>query len=260
METNQQFSLSRLWRVMHRYMVENRATLILGAALILALMLIIGAILGFQATEELAEAQVEAAATAYMCVTALACIIIASGLFATLNTPSGAVSFLTLPATPYEICLSRWIIAVPLCLAWCFACIFLAEAARIGIALMVRVETVYRVPLDLLFAHNMGLSIFPLLYVKGILTIQSFFLLGSILWRGQNLIKTIGAIGAIGVFLYLVSSGVTIACIYFGARIPFTFYLAPTAYFSGVLCYILIIFNYTLTLIRLREAEVIQRW
>lgn len=260
METNQIFSLPRLWMVMHRYMVENRATLILGSGLILTLMLIIGAVLGFQATEELAEAQVEAAATAYMCVTALACIIVASGLFAALNTSSGAVSFLTIPATPFEILLSRWIIAVPLCLAWCFACMFLAEAARIGIALMVRVETVYRVPLGLLFEHNMGLSIFPVLYVKGILTIQSFFLLGSILWRGQNFVKTIGALGAIGVLLYLVSSGVTIASIYFGARIPISFYLAPMTYFSGALCYVIILFNYALTLIRLREAEVIQRW
>lgn len=262
METNQYFSLTRLWMVTRRYAVENRNILLLGAGLILGLMVIIGAVLGFQASEDWAESQVETATGVYLTVTAIAAVIFASGLFSSLNTPSGAVTFLTLPATPYEICLSRWLFAVPGCILWCYACMWVAEATRIGIGLLVGVETIYRIPFGSLFSqdYNPGLKLMPILFLKSILTLQSFFILGSILWRGQNLIKTIGALAAIGVILYLTSTGVTLAFLFVSARIPMTFYLSPGSFIPGWVCYIVIVFNYVLTLIRLREAEVIQRW
>lgn len=260
MENKDLFSLTRFGLVVRKFLVENRTPLLLGAALVLVLMLTCGAFLGFQASEDIAEEQMELATDWIRLVTAAGAGIAASMMFSSYNSP-GCVTSLTLPASAAEVFLSRWIVAVPLFFAWCFLSAMAGEAVRLGVGSMMGEETILKVPFtEMLRGVNTTRSFAGMFSPLNILALQSFFLLGSIVWRGRSFAKTVGALFGLGLLLYLVSAGVSVAFLYFKARIPFNVFLSPFDYVPCWTVYAVILFNYILAFMRLREAETIQRW
>lgn len=260
METTDRFSLSRCILVTRKYLVENRTQLLLGAAIVLLLMLTCGAFLGFQASEDMAEEQTEFAADWIRFVIVAGACVMASMMFGSFNSP-GAVTALTMPASAAEVFVSRWVLAVPVFLLWCFICAMAGEAVRLGVGSMVGEESMLKVPFGNLAGGGGGSdSFFGVFTLRKVLALQSFFLLGSIVWRGRSFAKTLGALFGLGFLLYLVSAGVSVAFLYVKARIPFSFFLSPFLFIPGWVYVAVVLFNYLLVFMRLREAETIQRW
>lgn len=260
MERNDTFSLVRFGLVLRKFLVENRTQHLLGAALLLVVMLTCGAFLGFQASEDIAEDQMELASEWIRLVSAAVACIAASMMFGSYNS-RGCATALTLPASALEVFLSRWVVAVPILFLLCLLCAMAGEAVRVSVGAMVGEETMLRVPFaDIVRGDNTSRSFIGSLSPLKIMALQSFFLLGSIVWRGRAFAKTVGALFGLGLLLYLVSAGVSVAFLYVRARLPFSFFFSPLSYVPGWVVYAVMLFNYILAFMRLREAETIQRW
>ena len=90
---------------------------------------------------------------------------------------------------------------------------------------------------------------------------QSFYLLGSVVWRKHAFVKTFFVMGLLfmlyaGGVLFVEANytNTTIFYINVSQRDFFTYPLMNMLVWAGV------IINYTLTVMRLKEAEIVHRW
>lgn len=196
---------------------------------------------------------------------------VASVSFSRMSTPAGALSTLMVPASQFEKFMLRWLVAVPLFMLVFFCIAVVADWCRVWYAAVhYGLETRAMPWFDAIFhTKDVGNGYFnsdsgPFM-ASIFVMVQSFFLLGSIVWPKRSMLKT-----------FVTGGLVTLAYIWFGAWIVSIsesegqfwvgphiawIYDADDAY-CVMECVMLLValFNYWLAFRRFRESEIINRW
>ena len=94
-------------------------------------------------------------------------------------------------------------------------------------------------------------------FLSDFLCVQSFFLLGSVVWLKNALVKTLGAMFLIWLSYMFVTIGYATLIVDEANHYEKNFDLEMV---STVLGMGITLFNYLLTYMRFREAEIINRW
>lgn len=192
--------------------------------------------------------------------------MVASSSFKALSTPPTALSLLILPASQSEKYIYRWLVAVPLFFVIFVVFAMLADLIRVGF--MVSYYDIPARPVDwwTLFVHPREAGYFygaSFIVIAFFFAVQSFFLLGSVVWTRLAFVKTFVAL-MVMVMLY----------VWFGTWFydlledPDKWYAIPAIFddekrgplLCGSFFTIVALFNYCLTFMRFRESDIINRW
>ena len=172
-----------------------------------------------------------------------------------------------LPASQFEKFLYRWIISVPLAFLLFFVCAVIADWLRVlfvDFYMGIEVRTIDWCKLifhsaDAGFNTDAASWIVLLIFFMT----QSFFLVGSVVWRRSHFVKTF-----FSMFVITLIYGRVAVWIYDLFHKEDLFYGAPplldndkTVFWSAaILMTVISLFNYLLTYLRFRESEIINRW
>ena len=231
-----------------------RLVVLFGSLIVLAIL--IGFAQGYFLDREDFDTAIPAEQAAFAIMLFILGSIYVSTAFNNLIPKTGRISMLSLPANSSEKFLAHWIVYIAMFLVAYFCAIWVADWSRYILMKIIYGNCTY---IQLMRWSNIFNS-------EGSVTIaiflmyQSFFLLGSIVWPRYSFIKTYFALAILGSLYTLVAGG----SIYFLMPIKYHYNISflqsfnPVHvqwYFSGTVCLI----NYTLTYLRLRESEVINR-
>lgn len=253
------FSIPRFRAVLRKYMADNRSRLTTISLLTLALMIAIGignAMVYADDPQYRGGSQLEF--ILMMTSTLLIGCWLASTMFTSLSRVSTAASTLTLPATAIEQVAARWLVAVPMFLAWALVCAVIGDIAKVLFSHYVLHTGLRSLPWFMFLTGNRvytlgGHELY--LWLLAILAIQSFYLFGGVIFSSHHYMKTsLAVIVIIAVFniaIMIVTEWIT----YLSAQI-FSSSLWPML--IDTLPVILV--NYWLTWMRFKESEVINRW
>lgn len=275
MDTNQFFSFDRMSLLVRKNIQENWRQIALSWAGIFGLLVIIALLVarashydGIQ-PEYYSSRSIANFLGWITAVFSICGIYVAACSFKRMATPPGALSTLMTPASQFEKFALKWLAAVPVYILVFFVIAYLADWIRVYASYWMFDIEVRPVNVTKILFHptDMGL-------VKGIawrsllyfLAMQSFFLLGSIVWPKNSALKTFVCMIAIG-FIY-VWVGIWIASLsdmsdgdshlYYGG--PEFLNEDSVLYVVDVFTAIIAVINYWLTYRRFREAETISRW
>lgn len=271
MTDNNTFSLRRTGLLINKYRREYAPQLLLWSLSLTAILTAIGVLCALY-TKAIPSDEIitlyTSVPTELGCFTAV-CILfgllVASAAFRSMSTPRSALATLTLPASWLDHFAARWIITVPLFIAWALLSAIFADAVRVLVIWTTTGITVPLAPWGAILTGQPG----PLGFTTGMLWeciftflfIQSFYLLGAIVWRTHNFIKTTTATWLIGLIYLLVGSGTLLYALWgigFYSEDIRVLNLSDTA--ETAIEALIILFNYTLAALRFREAETIHRW
>ena len=190
-------------------------------------------------------------------------LVIASGMFRSMGRPVTALSTLTCPASQFEGFMLRWLIAVPLFLLWAYVSALIADVASWVCCSICDKEMVWIDWKSIFEITGYEWDSFDrfdsmvLSFMSNFLFIQSFFLLCGIVWSRNHALKTFGALFVIwSVYMVCLLSVAALFIngqYFFNKTLPLGL-LGMIGRIAGTL------FNYLLTYMRFREAEVINRW
>ncbi|MDE5962291.1 MAG: hypothetical protein K2H08_11345 [Duncaniella sp.] len=275
MDTNQFFSFDRMSLLVRKNIQENWRQIALSWAGIFGLLVIIALLVarashydGIQ-PEYYSSHSIANFLGWITAVFSICGVYVAACSFKRMATPPGALSTLMTPASQFEKFALKWLAAVPVYILVFFVIAYLADWIRVYASYWMYDIEVRPVNVTKILFHptDMGL-------VKGIawrsllyfLAMQSFFLLGSIVWPKNSALKTFVCMIAIG-FIY-VWVGIWIASLsdmsdgdshlYYGG--PEFLNEDSVLYVVDVFTAIIAVINYWLTYRRFREAETIGRW
>ncbi len=260
MNTDNIFSPSRTMWLMKKYFVENRGTLLMSGAFVTLVMMLIAVINGLSTMHKSDPDFGISTEIGFMLVVfGVTGCLIASLAFRQMWDNKSATGVLMTPATAFEQCLVRWIFVVPGFVVWSLVSAMFAD--------MVKYLTAN-------YVFGRELSMIPWLRLSGIgeaeylinsytillifLVTQSFYFLGSVVWRKHNFVKTFLVVGLLFMAYFCVSAIITdiyanSGYISMGKR-DYLLY-AP----FQILLWLTVIINYTLTVMRLRESDIIHR-
>lgn len=257
------FSPARTWSLMKKYVADNRTTLIISGAFVTVVMVLIGLInaLAYFDSEQsrtALEAEVDFMLVAF---TVGGCLI-ASVMFKPLWNDKSAIGMLMTPASAFEQWLVRWIIAVPVYIVWALLSAVFADAVKCFAGNYILGGEFSMIPWrDVLnvFNSHTAFNLYGVLLL--FVFTQSFYILGSVVWRKHAFVKTFFAMGVL-FMLYAVPS-VYVAemmtqskYVYTGSKADYLFSYAPTQIFI----WLSVIVNYALTVMRLRETDIVHRF
>ncbi len=260
-------NLGRIYRLMNKYMIENWRTLAISLCGLLAIAIASGIFVAVNSYNKhycylYSYTKFE---LPFILSLFFGGAYIASTTFRQLSTPTDALSLLTIPASHFEKFLIRWLVAVPLFLLVMLVSLWIADTTRLTYTFLCYGVELHPIPWSKIIANSVATDYrlennihLTLFYLSS----QSFFLLGSVIWRRNALIKTIVTLGAIST-----ACGV---CAYWilDTFMPENPTLDPPAYIDeyfilkcldSVMIFTMIA-NYALTYFRLRESEIINRW
>lgn len=263
MKTSQYFSLPRLGMLFKQDFIENHRQLFLasGFALLLLSVLGISISLNFSAISEDSDFNtmcIHVERGWFIAAFLIFGMIAGSSLFTTLKTPAGRLATLMTPASQLEKFIERWIVVVP-----CYILLFIligiiADLVRVGFCewILHRNATMIQ-PHEIFDTDNLPRKCFAAMI--GFLFLQSFFVLGSVVWQKFAMVKTFWAIVFIGVAYFLTAIGLME-----WLHTPGTAYLQPeflkTDTVPCIIASLITLFNYSVAYLRLRESEIINRW
>lgn len=273
MNGNQIFSFNRFMLLLRHDLREHWQKLALGLAALIGIMVIIG-IMSVSMVGKVHFINIESwnrrvLFTELGWMTAALYVIgcyVASVAFKSMSTPSGALSGIMLPASQFEKFVYRWVAIVPGFFIVFFLCAMFGDWVRI-----IYVEARESIAVPTVDWWTLLTDPKKVGYFKGMTTMvlsiyfasQSFFLLGALVWARLSFIKTFVCLGAVMLFY-----------IWFGSKL-YDFFCAPGVLYgepkwiSGadeavslgvVVCCAIMIVNYCLTFMRLRETDMIRRW
>lgn len=189
--------------------------------------------------------------------------IAASSVFKKMRSKSMRLQALMLPASQSEKFAAAWLIAVPGFYISYIAALYASQLLAAAIFPIFR-STELTYPIVNWFAyageHLFGAEMTS--FILGLLFIQSFFLLGGIVWAKNPLIKTFASLTAIWLIYTLCLVWVEYAALSDDMYITGIPVISTEALTNALLTAIgiLTLFNYALAYLRLREAEIINRW
>ena len=256
------FSAKRMGRLMKKYVVENRMSLLISAGCVTLVMVIIGIINGWSYGYSKWDGSV--VEIGFMTNAFFLCgmIVAASPAFKSMwDTKSSIVTLMT-PASQMEKFLVRWIVSVPCYVVWGLLSAFFADVLKKLFVVYVMGGEIEMLKWRCLLFGGEGvdININPTVFYSALLLfifIQSFYLLGSVVWKKKNFIKTTYVLVVLFV-IYGVAWNIMINTPSPEHFIRKTFGLEfmPMQLFMVLG----IIVNYVLTYKRFREADIIHRW
>lgn len=190
---------------------------------------------------------------------------VASTAFKSFSSAPEALSSMMIPASQFEKFMVKWLVAVP-----CFFIIYVVFAMFADWVRVAFIEMHYHIEVSTfdwnqLFFHSEEIAFkqFSLVGIMAFLWVQSFFLLGSIVWPRVSYMKTFVTLFALGLIY-----GWFDFWFYDLLEKPGMMFVAPEWLDNGDLLpnlivlalTVLTLFNYCLTFMRFREAETIVRW
>ncbi|MDE5686370.1 MAG: hypothetical protein K2I26_07400 [Paramuribaculum sp.] len=187
--------------------------------------------------------------------------IAASMTFGDLSTKEARLNDLTAPAAQSEKFLTRWLFYVP-----GFAVLFivagvLSELLRFGLlSAIVDCPDMVKLfaPLDRI-AGSDGVSNEFLLTVLAFLSLQSLFMLGSILWHKAAFVKTFLVLGLIAVAYFFIGY---LTVVFLSLSPHSRFELSED--FGMIVAYcltaVIVVFSHAVAWVRYKEMEIINRW
>lgn len=264
---NNIFNLGRLNAVLTKEIRESWQTLLLTWGSMVGILTIVSLLIAYfnqGANQEWFDGIVQDSVgqTIAICVYLFSAIA-ACSVFRLMRNKALRLQALMLPASQLEKFAAAWIIAVPLFFIFFIVAVFISQLLTAGLFRLIGSADI-SYPIinwlsnddEFLGINNSGSSIMALLFI------QSFFLLGGIVWSKNPLIKTFASLFAIGL-VYMLCCGwveaLTIRAGQFDIINPhFNIDFIDNAIITVFV--VMTIFNYSLTYLRLREAEIINRW
>lgn len=187
-----------------------------------------------------------------------------------LKSKTGRTAILTLPATSFEKYFVRWVVFTLCYIGIFFIGFFLADYLRlfVGKLFFPRLEGIEAIDLSTAFVNSrddyaLFNAVEPLRFsLVCYFLAQSFFVLGSMLWPQNSLLKTFAAIVVAGVII----GHLTAIIAHF--MVPDTWYIqrgphiddAKILNVASVIGIAGTLFNWILAYFRFKEMEIINRW
>ncbi len=254
MKTNDMYDSGRMMAELRLYVACRRSSLLLRAVALLAAMLLIGLLAGWiDSSRAVINLQL-----GVMCVVAMVGgLLAASSAFGEMAGRDSAIDLLMSPASMLEKFIARWIVTVPAYILWAIVCAMCGDLLRVLFIAVSDGDGLGELaPWWSLLTGQSGPFGYPdgLMYVvlMTYLALQSFFLLGSIVWRRYNFMKTLPVVFILGLF-YMIEG----MLVYDASD-------ARSIDISGLqlalISLIVTAVNYTLTYFRFKESDVIHRW
>lgn len=274
MSTDSQFfTFSRLSLLARKNLVEDWRSILLSCAGLFGLLVLIGILVSHFCYDEYVQPENYSTFCNYRFFMWVLIIMfgvgayVASIAFRTMKTAPAALSTLMVPASQFEKYALRWLVAVPLFLLLLFVAAYIADWIRVGYASAYYEMEVRPLPWGNILFDPEAAGYFKGFTSMGLLIylcIQSFFLLGAIVWSRHSMLKTFVSCGVL-IFLY----------VGFGAWIFTTFQNDGAYFYSGpeffdnqdnmmtlirIFLGLTTLLNYWLAYRRFRESEIINRW
>lgn len=260
MNTDNIFSPSRTTWLMKKYFVENRGTLLMSGAFVTLVMMLIAVINGLSAMHISDPDFCISTEIGFMLVAfSVTGCLIASLAFRQIWDNKSATGVLMTPATAFEQCLVRWIFVVPGFIVWSLVSAMFADMVKYLTANYIFGGEVCMIPwLRILGVVEIEAAVNMYMVLLIFVVTQSFYFLGSVVWRKHNFVKTSFVIGLLFMIYFCLSAIVADSYtnpgyVSKGER-DFLLY-AP----FQILLWLTLIINYTLTVMRLRESDIIHR-
>lgn len=263
MKTNRHFSLSRLGMLFKQDFIENHRQLLLasGFSLLLLSVLSISISLNFSALPDDSHFNtmcIHVERGWFIAAFIIFGMIAGSSLFTTLKTPAGRLSTLMIPASQLEKFIERWLIVVPGYILLFILIGSIADLVRVGFCEWILHRNVTMIqPHDFFDTDSLPRKYF--VATLGFLSLQSFFVLGSVVWQKFAMVKTFWAMVFIGGAYSL--TGIALME---WLHNPRTAYPEPeflkTDTVPCIIASLVTLFNYSVAYLRLRESEIINRW
>lgn len=264
MKTNMSeiFSVKRMDVLMKKYVIDNRMSLLISAGCVTLAMVIIGLVNGWSyGYSDLDGSGVEMVFLTnafFLC----GMIVAASPAFKTMWDQKSAIVTLMTPASQLEKFMVRWIVSVPCYVVWGLFSAFFADVLKKFFVVYVMGSEIDMIRWRCFLFGGEGVDINsnPTVFYSTLLLfifIQSFYLLGSVVWRKKNFIKT-----AYVLVILFVVYGVAWNTM---MNTPSPEYVFRGTFMLGFIPMQLFmvlgtIVNYVLTYMRFREADIIHRW
>lgn len=177
-----------------------------------------------------------------------------------MKTKTGRASFLTLPVSAFEKYLSHWLLVTVGFIVVFTVALGLADFTKVLVCRMMYGEVADQINLVSWkeWCDSPYFKVRVCALISGFCFLQSLFVLGSLLWSKNTLIKTCGALAGIVLIhvavVYLIheSSGGFSRGVYIDDDTLGTFLIVLGAVFA--------VFNWTLAYFRFKESEIINRW
>ncbi len=246
------FLLNRFALTLKKDIIDNRRTLLIFSAVIMAFFLVSDTIVVLSNAHLRMSTINENLGELNVFLFILAASLPPSMAFRALGRKGSAAPLLMLPASEIEKYLSRWMLVVPCTLVLLLAvtCIGDVVSSFLG-SLFYAVE--YRGALGWMNYCRSSLDI-PL-FIVWTLFIQSFFFLGSLLWPRFSWGKSLIFLTLILILNVLVIFAIVVTTHIYSSKINI---LEKEHVIPGGL--VLTVINYVIAYFRFREAEIINRW
>lgn len=258
---NNNFSLARIILYIKKYGAENRNSLAMSGLFVTVMMIIISVVNGFAYMYSDNQRGGVAAELGFMTVAfIISGCFVASVSFRSLWDVRSAVGELMFPVSSLEKFLTRWVYITPGFIAWTLLSAIAADIIKVAVANIIFGGKMIMAPwAELLTASSQeygGLMYTVILIAIGI---QSFYFLGSVLWKKHCFIKTFWSLGVIFI-VYLITVNVIVES--YSAQHHIRIDSADIFDFlpGWLFVWLIVAVNYVLTYMRLKESEVIHRW
>ncbi len=264
MNTNQTFSFSRLGMLFKKDFIEHHRQFLLAAGFVMLLLSVLNISISINYSGLPNDANFNTTCIHVEKGWVIAAFIIfgmiaGASLFTTLKNPAQRLSTLMVPASQLEKFTERWLLVVPgyIVIFLFVACV--ADLVRVGFCEWIMHRSVTAITLSDIFDGTYSplrkFALATLLF----LAMQSFFVLGSVVWQKLAMVKTFWVLVAIG-FVYIAVG----AWIMDTFHRPGTSFIQPWLFESAsaqnTLLAVIALFNYSVAYLRLRESEIINRW
>lgn len=245
-----------MW-LLKKYMMENRSMLRFSALFIFVVMLLITMINGLafmncdESEKEIAEEIVFMSIGFFVTGCAMG-----SSSFNDLNDKNKLTAMLMTPVSALEQFIVRWIVYVPVYVVWTLLCVMFADIFK-----YVSYNFIFNGKVTMLPWADFFSGDFMYLYFRLLLFIvlQSFFMLGAVVWRKNKFFKTFYMMVALFI-LYSIPVAMVFDSYETGCGSFFSIVGNDLGYIPlQLLLWITVIVNYTVTVMRLKESEIIHR-
>ena len=186
MDANNIFCPVRFGRLVNKYIVENRSRLLLILATPLVAMTIFALLMSDGDSREGYYTGVNNELGFFVIMTFIFGMKLSSGAFMSMSKPKEALASLTLPTSQLEEFLVRWLALVPGFMLWSVLCALFADSMRVVFTRFILHGVADFTPWCDVFTGNGGPLMWPenafYYIVMVFMVLQSFFLLGAIVW------------------------------------------------------------------------------
>ncbi len=183
------------------------------------------------------------------------------------DTKAGRITLYSQPSTYFEKYLIRWLVVVPGCMVACLISFVLADLIRTGVVSMIYPDMIgnYHFNYGNILCNYRNNSEDVWILAGSYLALQSIAMLGSVICRKNTFIKTFSIASMIVLIMFWL--------LYTGAQAQRTenaidttsylYYSSPVNLSPSIFIYLLFLLavvNWSISYLRLKENDVIQRW